>query len=307
MFIGEEFDDFFAKLNLKDKKADCDSLDLIQLVHYWKQTLLTLCLNIFLYEDLPVPPQDLDYYLMIHGHAGIVPTTDGPIVARGEFYGVTDYADRYTGYIWSTPLRCGDTPVEQMVECRNTKSKMSLRRLIHRYTYLLAHADLTFQAALINSRTNRMVAADNQAAADSVELWYKGLVQGKNLAVLDSNDLNSELDSPGLRSIDTMQAPAGLLRDSYEATRNVLRSFFNDIGIRCTDTKKERMITDEVQGDTDMLLSLVDDMLEQRRQICRNIEKVFGIKCSVKLNRQMIDMTQEQEGGYKHDGAADSE
>lgn len=68
--------------------------------------------------------------------------------------------------------------------------------------------------------------------------------------------------------------------------------FYNDIGIRYNKDKKERMITNEVESDSQRLLININDMLECRREAVETINETFGLNISVKLSNEVIDVNE---------------
>ena len=47
---------------------------------------------------------------------------------------------------------------------------------------------------------------------------------------------------------------------------------------------KERMISDEIENDDQMLLLNINDMKYQREKACKKINEIFGLNVSVKLS-----------------------
>ena len=65
-----------------------------------------------------------------------------------------------------------------------------------------------------------------------------------------------------------------------------MRSFFAEIGIRQKSDKRERLVTEEVESDSMMLLFNIHDMLEQRQKACEEINKIFNLNMSVELSEE---------------------
>ena len=86
-------------------------------------------------------------------------------------------------------------------------------------------------------------------------------------------------DPNAIRTLNT-QAPyiADKLTDYKHSIWNEFLTF---MGVDNISEKRERMITDEVQANEELLHFNLKDMLESRKEMCKNIESVFGVPCSV--------------------------
>ena len=101
-------------------------------------------------------------------------------------------------------------------------------------------------------------------------------------AILDVGLLkkgNGGIDNLALTSSGTL----GVM-DCIDARNELLRMFYNEIGVRYNRDKKERMIESEVENDEQMLLLNINDMLKQRQNACKEINRIFGRNISVKLS-----------------------
>ena len=71
------------------------------------------------------------------------------------------------------------------------------------------------------------------------------------------------------------------MKDLLDAKERTLKGYYELFGIRKQNEKRERMITDEVQANEELLHFNLKDMMESRKELCRNIKNVFGVDCSV--------------------------
>ena len=70
------------------------------------------------------------------------------------------------------------------------------------------------------------------------------------------------------------------------ARNEILRAFYNEIGVRYARDKKERLVSDEATGDAQMLLINIKDMLAQREKASEEINRIFGVNTSVELSEE---------------------
>ena len=80
----------------------------------------------------------------------------------------------------------------------------------------------------------------------------------------------------------------------WEVRKNLLKSFYADIGVRASFDKKSNAVIDEVTADTSMLLYNVSDMLEERKKGAEAVNKMFGTSWTVRLSDE-IDYTDENQ------------
>ena len=100
--------------------------------------------------------------------------------------------------------------------------------------------------------------------------------------------MSTVLGSEGLRNIATNYPDAKNISDFYEIHRNILKDFYNDLGVKFSTEKKERLITAEVESAEESLLLNIDDMLNTRKEGVRKINELFGTDIEVKLNAGFV-------------------
>lgn len=276
--------------NYKDilKKNNSRKLNFNKTFIYWRNALLEKCMRIFEWKGLPasIPQKEIEIRLIFRGFAGFVKHGNDLIVTWGEMSGVTDYADEFINFTFATPKFNGLRKIgENCVIINNNAIRNSLYPLIERYALLLAHADLSLQAILINSRATGIITATSQQQADSVKEWYNALVDGRTFAIVDDENMESLANAEGLRNVSTVYPNSHSINDYFTITQNLLKAFYNDIGVRMGVEKRERMITDEVNSDDERLLFNLNDMLECRKKACEELKKVFGVNVTVSLSK----------------------
>lgn len=289
--------------NYKDiiKKSTPRKLNFTKSFIYWRNALLEKCMRIFEWNGLPdsIPQKEIEIRLIFNGFAGFVKDKEGKnlLVTWGSMSGVTNYADEFLFYTFATPLFNGLKKInETCVIVNNNAIRNPLYPLIERYAILLAHADLSLQAILINSRATGIITATSQQQADSVKEWYNALVDGRTMAIIDDENMESLANAEGLRNVSTVYPNSHSINDYFSITQNLLKSFYNDIGVKMGVEKRERMITDEVNSDEERLLFNLTDMLESRKKACEELKKVFGVNVTVSLSKEFsVAVAQQKE------------
>lgn len=261
----------------------------------WRNVLTERIINIFEWENLPMPQREIEVLLHFVGFCGFTSFRKSKELGcvYGSMSGVTNYPDIFTDFTYSTPLESGMRKIgKNIVIINNNQLRMPTYEMVETYATLLAHADLSLQAILINSRATGLVRARTQQQVDDINKWYNSLANGKTLAVLDGDDLNALMSDEGIK-VFSMSYPSSMTIDSYYQIReNLLKSFYSEIGINSNRDKRERVVQAELDTNLNRILFNIDDMLKCREDACKEINKMFNTNISVKLNREIIEQVE---------------
>lgn len=246
--------------------------------------LFEKCVRIFKWNGAPknLPQREIEKYLIALGFCGFVNDKKcGYMVSNGGMSVPSQYDDVFKKFTYSRPTAKGGTVTigEDCVIIRNTSMMNSLSGLIRRTASQLAHADITLRASLVNYRANEVLSAEDDATAESINAYYSSLYEGNLKAIVDSGLIN------GVKNLSSSKSYADLLKLT-DVKNEIMRSFFAEIGIRQKSDKRERLVTEEVESDSMMLLFNIHDMLEQRKKACEEINKIFGLNVSVELSEE---------------------
>ena len=281
MAIQNSIEAFFPLTLKKNKKFNYDFV-----YTYWRKVLYNKIINMFNWTGFDFPQKEIELITLSRGFSAIVKQHGKIFVTDGSIFGVTEYIDEATHFTFTNP-KLGSGIREINKDCviiNNTSLRMDMIQFIERYACMLAHADLSLQAVLINSRTSGVLTAPNTQVKNSITTWYNSLVDGYTMAIVDEQSLESLVNAEGLRNISTQYPASTDIKDFVEVQANIIKQFFNEIGIRVSTEKRERLITDEVNSDESMLIFNIDDMLKQRQDACKKINEIFGLNVSVTSN-----------------------
>ena len=256
---------------LKDEQ---DVLKLDQSYTYWFYTLFERVLRIFEWKGLDniCDQRQLETRLLIDGYCGFVNDAyTGYSITRGTFFGVTEYSTipliaEYLQFVYANPVMRGGEPVigKECTICNNTALRTSMIPMIKRYASLLAHAEISIKCALISLRENEIFSVEDDKTKDNVMQYHKKIYRGEPDVIVDKSLVNAIQDisqSKGTSNQSTLQA--------IDVRNQLLRAFYQDMGVRYTMDKKERMVSDEVTSDTQVLLVNVNDMLKYRQKFAK--------------------------------------
>ena len=260
---------------------------------YWQKFLLAKCQNLFIYENLPesLPAWEIEKSLIMKG-VGCVVKKKGKlwIPFSGSVFGFDEYnvPNRFTyaqAILGSGSVTDGvDGAIVWNSEVDKLDPNIStLYETICRYARMLADIESTMQSYLVAQRAGRIGVAQNSQTARSVDEVMTKLEMGECKTIVNSTQL---LDT--FRPISF--APTGSLSEFSNMRDYLLNCFYNEIGLQTLETKKERMITSELEVDGDVLENNISSMYKARLKNVRNINKVFGDMLETPIKVYMNDI-----------------
>ena len=277
------FLNYYSKVRKKEEK---NVLLIEQSYKYWCEALFEKCMRIFEWsipEKCNLPQKEIEMRLLLNGFCGFVQDPlSGWTIASGSLSGTTKYWDEFTDFTFAAPkCRGGNFKIgEKCVVINNTQLRNSLYPMICRYASLLAHSEISLKCSLVNLRENNTFAVEDDDTAESVRDYHAKCYKGDTDVIVDKSLINA------VQNVTTNRTSNTSVIDCIDAKNELLRMFFNEIGVRYSRDKKERMIESEVSNDTQMLLINISDMLAQRERACNEIKKVFDLDFSVKLSKE---------------------
>lgn len=248
---------------------------------FWRNQLLKFANNIYTWDIEGIDSKQIENRLLLTGRCGIVKEGNKLIAVEPMLNGVTDYFDTYTHFTYATPLHhstgTGVVIGKNGVLIDNDNLRNGIYALIHRYAQMLAHTEVTFLNVLINGRSGKVYVASTDKVAQSIRDFRSKLYKGKNDVIVDKSFLGVEVH-------DDATASALGIKDLLDTRNNILCNFYEDLGVQKSKDKKERMITNEVDTNSELLHLNLLDMYNQRLKGAREITRIFGVPCMVKCN-----------------------
>lgn len=257
----------------------------------WLNVLTERVINIFKWKGLPFDQKEVEILLAMRGFCGVTKfKKSGDLGAvYGSMSGVTNYPDEYINFLYATPKESGLKKIgKNLVLVNNNQLRTTSMQVVQTYAVLLAHVDLSLQAILINSRATGLIKASTQQQVESVSAWYKGLMNGKTMAVLNDEDLEKLMGDKGIEVFPMQYSSSFSIDAYYQIRENLLKSFYSEFGINSNREKRERIIEAELDTNLNRILFNVSDMLEQRKDAAKQITEIFGVEISVDLNPEII-------------------
>ena len=245
--------------------------------------MLNRTLKMFEYENMPetIPVAEFERLLQVNGFA-FVTEVEGELYAfNGGLGGEPDVYGKPTQITIANPaLRFNKTLdiAKDGVLVKNDHVGIGLIPLFARYSTILNENEITMILATISKRVSNLISVSDDNTAKSAELYLKKLVAGELGYIME----NKLFDS--LKSTQTNDSGSVRMSDLIEFQQYMKASLFNEIGLNSNyNMKKERLITQEVEINSNSIFPLVDNMRDCRLEAIEKINEMYGTNISVRF------------------------
>lgn len=252
---------------------------------FYKNLLLEKCFGMFTYDGLPetLPAEQLENRLIMTGYAAVFNNkkAGGLVTSYGGLSGV----DKYylpTDFVYAQPaLGSGNLKLhEDCVVIWNSQvdqyERLGLWDLIRRYARLLADFDSSINIATVNYRSTKNNVAATDQVAKTIDTAMRQIELGQRYTI----NQNSILDL--YKTVPWNDEKDGKIQELLAAKEQTLSNFLSEIGVKTAKDKRERVITDEMSADNQLLTVNTEDFLRWRKKGVEEINKVFGTNITVK-------------------------
>lgn len=289
--------------------------DVSQGYFYWRSRLTDILMDIFDFDGLPntLPKKEILYRLFTTGYCGNLEIKDVGIIAcdgnpfnfdiygnfkNMNFYNPAPEALKAMGKTYTINKDCvviyaGDT--EKKVN-QPYMTKNIICQTINRYARLLADLETTLNINIITDRQPYLLIAQNQQTKSSFTEIFKSLKNGQFFVPIDGFDIK---DSKTLKNKDIIN---GYNTELIECRRMIIEQFLQEFGIFIMNSKKERLIVQEVETENKNYKIFINSLLESIEQGVQDLNTVFGLNVSVKLNNNIFGGEVYDDSGVLQDG-----
>lgn len=261
-----------------------DVTDVFNGYNYYIDYLYEKLIRIFKYDNLPptIPRDAMESYILSNGFGGVTDNkTYGLVSVPCSKYGVGLYPRYEPLAQYCTPLMQGTNLVigRDIIIIKNNSFELSCDSIVKRYARMLADFDATVNILVSNLRIQVLPSFDNEDSAES----YKAVMVANRLgqvdSVIDKSFIQKGTFTPYASGTNSIK-----INDIVSARNEILHSFLAEIGITSANDKRERMVVDEVNVNSQMLLFNVADMLECRQKAVEQINALYGTNIKVDLS-----------------------
>lgn len=257
--------------------------------------------RMFEYKGLPdtIPARMLEFQLQVNGFTCIAKHKGELYAYWGGLGGEPDVYLRPTICVVSNAAQKFSKSFKIDEDCviiRNDAFLYGMMPLFRRYATAMVENDLSFRLASINSRIQALITAPDDTTGAAGNKYLEDIEAGK-LGVIASNEF---LD--GLKA-QPIQGSMRTFTDLIEYQQYLKASWFNEIGLNANyNMKREKLSTTESQMNSDALLPLVDDMLEQRQLGVEKVNEMFGTNITVEFSSSWKKLIEEFESNQLDSG-----
>lgn len=178
---------------------------------------------------------------------------------------------------------------DEVVYIMNNELQIPTARTINQFAYRLYETERTIDVNLIAQKTPVLIEGDTKTilTLKNVYMQYSG-----NTPFIFGNkqfDISNKLN--------VLNTNAPYLIDKLELHKHeIWNEMLTYLGIDNANTdKKERLITDEVESNNEVINYYLNCFYKTRKSACDEINKKFGLNIELQLNKEMLDLLKTSE------------
>lgn len=246
--------------------------------------MLARTLQMFEYDGLPdtIPQKELERLLQVEGYTFIAKHEGGLYAFTGGLGGLQGVYGEPTEIVVANPaLKFNKTLnlEKDGVLFNNDDMQQGLIPLISKYATILNENEITMILSTINKRTNNLISVNDDNTAESAKKYLEKLEAGELGYIMENRLYDS------LKSKSTSETNSTRLVDLIELQQYIKASLYNELGLNSNfNMKKERLISEEVEINSNSIYPLVDNMLRCRQEAVEKMNAMFGTSITVKFS-----------------------
>lgn len=241
------------------------------------QSILNRTLGMFEYTGLPdsLPAVEIEKRLQLKGHATIFEYKGELYVTTGAYAGMEKSPyNEPTQVIVNVPAFNLNQTLDINKNCvviKNDSLGAGLLTTIVKHGTLMIENEITMLIKDYNSRVETVFVGGTDQTVDSANTYIKNLVDG-NLGVVAENSFLQDLKVQNAQGTNTTP-----YTDLIEYQQFLKSDLYNELGLSSLNNmKKERMNVDEVNANNDNIYPLIDNMLKNRMDGIKMVNKLFN-------------------------------
>lgn len=269
-------------INLMGGVSTYNTTDKLNNLRNLERGFLNKTLSMFKYSNLPdtLPELELEKILQLNGNCWVT-EYKGSIVALPItlLYDKVDvYGNALQGNVYYPDDRTTElVNLKDGVLMINDKLGIGLTPIFNKYSSLINESEITLTITNMWKRTEKVFTANDDSTSESVKNYLKQVENGE-LGVIVSSLLYDSLN------VTTSNVQGSSIHDLIEYDNYINSKFYNEIGLFINNNmKKERLITDEVTSNMNVVYPLVDNMLQSRREKLKLINEMFDLNIEVEF------------------------
>lgn len=239
--------------------------------------------SMFKYHNLPesIPADMLESFLQRNGYVCIAKHENTLYAFVGGLGGELDVYYRPTICTVANPALnlIKDFVIDKdCIIMKNDTNLQGLLPIILRYSSMLVENDVSMVLATYNTRIQKIVSASDDGTIASAKEYLSQIVSGKQGIIAD----NAFLKSLDVKDSSTDNK---IIEELIKQNQYLKSSMLNEIGLQAnTNLKKERLVSAEIESNSESLYPIVDDMLKCRKNALEKVNEMFGTNIEVEFN-----------------------
>ena len=237
----------------------------------------------FVYEGLPdtVPAEELERLLQTEGNAFFAEVNGDLYALQGAAGGEPDPYNRPTIYTVANPALKLNKSYKIGVDgvfIKNDTNGNSLLPIIGKFAVLYTDGIISLNTASILTRITMLISASDDKTKQSADEFLKKILEG-DFSVIGENTFFKGVNMQTAATSNTQY-----ITQLVELVQYYKANMLNELGLNANyNMKRERLNTDEVAMNVDVLLPYVDNMLHERQKALKRVNEMFGTEITVRL------------------------
>lgn len=161
---------------------------------------------------------------------------------------------------------------------KNDTNALGANDIIKRYSELITESEITLKLITQKNRMDNFIVANDERSKADARQYINKIING---------DIDIIGGSPLFESIQLKNSNSNQnnITQYVELIQYYKASLYNEFGINANyNMKRERLNGDEIALNDFALFTLINDMLECRKNAIKKINEKFGLNISVELN-----------------------
>lgn len=242
-----------------------------------------ICLSMFEWKNLPdsMNARFLEMCLFYNGQAALLYSDDygyiNTMAADGGYINIYGLPTEINCYSYRfnerRSLYTTDTGEEKGKECilvLNNYERVPTTATISLFAYRLAEAQRTADTNIKSLRTPILITTDQKQYFTLKKMYEE--YDGNTPAIFADKNL---ISADALKAIKT-DAPV-LLDDIMNYKREIWNEFLTFMGLQNLSEKKERLISNEVDSNNELINMNLQALLIPRKEACRQFNEKYGL------------------------------
>ena len=254
------------------------------------RSIINRTLSMFEYENLPgtLKGSILEYQLQENGYTVIFKYQNNLYSTVAGLSGreKSPYNEPTTAIINVPALNYNQTLTinKDCVLIKNDDLMVGLLPTILKHGTLSIENEITMLLADYNARIQTLISAGTDQTIQDAQNYINQIIDG-NLSVIGESAFYQDL-----KTHNPSQNAKENFQDLIAYQQYIKSDLYNELGLSSLNNmKKERLITSEVDSESDQIFPLVDNMLRNRKEGVKMVNKLFNGKINVEFGSTWKD------------------